>query len=74
MSLEKSICSFFLKLGYPELAAADAYKALILTTYVFDRNCLGSSVWLEMGMAVWHEDFIKVQLKHGAKVKSSDSH
>ncbi|KAF7950754.1 uncharacterized protein EAE97_002306 [Botrytis byssoidea] len=48
-----------LKLGYPELAAADAYKALVLTTYVFDGKCLGSRVWLEMGMAVWYRDFIK---------------
>ncbi|KAF7884687.1 uncharacterized protein EAF02_005023 [Botrytis sinoallii] len=30
-----------LELGYPELAAADAYKALILTTYVFDGKYLG---------------------------------
>ncbi|TGO11992.1 hypothetical protein BTUL_0097g00440 [Botrytis tulipae] len=40
-----------LKLGYPELAAADAYKALLLTKYVFDGKYLGSRVWLEMGMA-----------------------
>ncbi|KAF7896032.1 hypothetical protein EAF00_006047 [Botryotinia globosa] len=63
-----------LKLGYPELAAADAYKALILTTYVFDGKCLGSRVWLEMGMAVWYGDVIKVHFKHGAKVKFPDYH
>ncbi|TGO52978.1 hypothetical protein BOTNAR_0308g00130 [Botryotinia narcissicola] len=48
-----------LKLGYPELAAADAYKALVLTTHVFDGKCLGSRVWLEMGMAVWYRDAVK---------------
>ncbi|TGO48841.1 hypothetical protein BCON_0228g00130 [Botryotinia convoluta] len=48
-----------LKLGFPELAAADAYKALVLTRYVFDGKCLGSRVWLEMGMVVWYRDAIK---------------
>ncbi|KAF7936310.1 uncharacterized protein EAE98_002529 [Botrytis deweyae] len=48
-----------LELGYPELAAADAYKALILTTSVFDGKYLGSRVWLEMGMAIWYRDAVK---------------
>ncbi|TGO35468.1 hypothetical protein BHYA_0157g00200 [Botrytis hyacinthi] len=55
----RSRSAVLLGLGYPELAAADAYKALVLTTYVFDGKYLGSRVWLEMGMVVWYGDVIK---------------
>ncbi|TGO27689.1 hypothetical protein BPAE_0038g00350 [Botrytis paeoniae] len=49
-----------LKLEFPELAATDAYKALVLMTCVFDGKFLDSRVWLEMGMVVWYRDAVKV--------------
>ncbi|KAF7860729.1 hypothetical protein EAF04_008247 [Stromatinia cepivora] len=55
-----------LKLGFPELAALDAYKAILLASYVFDGKDLGSKVWLEMGMTIWFRAIIKVPPKHRA--------
>lgn len=39
---------------------ADSYKAIVLTSYVFDGKELGRKVWLETGMAIWHREAIKV--------------
>ncbi|KAI9644595.1 hypothetical protein NHQ30_006616 [Ciborinia camelliae] len=39
-----------LSLGFPELAASDAFKAITLANFVFDNEELGTRVWFEMGM------------------------
>lgn len=49
-----------LSLGYPELAASDAYKAIMLYDAAIecDSNCtaLGDTVWLQYGMKMWNRD------------------
>jgi len=41
-------------LGYPELAASDAYKVLMLCDAAFTRDSeVGKSAWFEHGMALW---------------------
>ncbi|KAB8289645.1 hypothetical protein EYC80_010559 [Monilinia laxa] len=45
-----------LDLGFPELAAADAYKAIVLIDHVFDGGALRSKVWFAMGMLMWIRD------------------
>ncbi|RAL63857.1 hypothetical protein DID88_003500 [Monilinia fructigena] len=45
-----------LDLGFPELAAADAYKAIVLINHVFDGGALRSKVWFAMGMLMWIQD------------------
>ncbi|KAA8566888.1 hypothetical protein EYC84_009985 [Monilinia fructicola] len=45
-----------LDLGFPELAAADAYKAIALINHVFDGGALRSKVWFGMGMLMWIRD------------------
>lgn len=57
-------CEILLKLGFPELAAGDVYKAIVLINYVFDGGDFGSKVWLEMGMSIWYSSTTKVMPQH----------
>ena len=59
-TLWRSRTESLLSLGYPELAASDAYKAIMLYDAAIDCDSnwttLGDSVWLQYGMKMWNCD------------------